>query len=89
MWSLKSYLPNWNFIGSATPNTRHLTQKAIPHIFQLERLKDLDLYEITVDQLQNLYSSSRLTSLEYVEFCLRRIHAVRYSPVHIVVLSCQ
>ncbi|KAL9601997.1 MAG: hypothetical protein Q9179_002689 [Wetmoreana sp. 5 TL-2023] len=63
-------------LTAAPPRKCNLTQKAVPDIFQLGRLKDQDLYEITVDQLQRLFSEGSLTSLKYVEFCLRRIRTI-------------
>ncbi|KAL8691225.1 MAG: hypothetical protein Q9218_003501 [Villophora microphyllina] len=70
MWFFKAYRPNLGLFGraqtsaSAPSRKCKLTQKAVPHVFQLERP---DLYEITVVQLQQLYSSGSLTSVEYVE----------------------
>lgn len=52
------------------------SQDGVPRVFRLERFKKLDLYEITVDQLQHLFSEGRLTSVEYVRSCLNRIQKV-------------
>ena len=52
----------------------------IPAVFRLERLKGHDLNEITIEQLQRLFSKAstdRLTSVEYVRYCLDRIRKVR------------
>ncbi len=52
----------------------------IPEVFHLGRLKGHDLNEITIEQLQRLLSedsTERLTSVEYVKFCLDRIGMVR------------
>lgn len=51
----------------------------IPEVFRLERLKGHDLNEITIEQLQHLFSeptTDRLTSVEYVQYCLERIRKV-------------
>jgi hypothetical protein len=52
-------------------------QDNAPPIFRLGNLRSIDLYEVTVDTLQQLMSEGLLTSVEYVDFCLNRIHAVR------------
>lgn len=52
----------------------------VPHIFRLPKLNGLDLFEVTVDQLQDHYRKGRLTSTGYVRFCLERIRAVRFYP---------
>lgn len=51
-------------------------QPSVPPIFSLPQLKGHDLFEITVDELQNFYSSKAFTSEEYTQFCLDRIQAV-------------
>lgn len=51
----------------------------IPEVFHLGQLKGHDLNEITVEQLQHLLSEAateRLTSVQYVKFCLDRIRTV-------------
>lgn len=55
---------------------RNLSPQGIPHLFRLERLKGLDLYETSVEEIQQYLSEGRLTSVDYVKFCLRRIHTV-------------
>ena len=44
--------------------------------FHLPRLKGHNLFEITVDEVQHLYSSGAFTSEEYTKFCLDRVQAV-------------
>ena len=54
-----------------------LSQHAVPGIFQLPLLQSLDLYEVTVRELQQHFANDDLTSVEYVEYCLQRIQNVR------------
>ena len=56
--------------------TERWTQPEMPSIFHLQTLKGHDLFEITVDELQHLYSSKAFTSREYTQFCLDRIQAI-------------
>lgn len=51
-------------------------QPSVPQIFHIPKLKGHDMFEITVDELQNFYSTEAFTSEEYVQFCLDRIQAV-------------
>ena len=51
-------------------------QPKTPTIFQLPKLNGYDLFEVTVDELQHLYSSGAFTSEEYTQLCLDRIQAV-------------
>ena len=53
-----------------------LSQRNVPKIFRLPTLKSLDLYEATVEILQNHMSHGNLTSVDYVTFCLERIRQV-------------
>ena len=52
------------------------SQQIVPHLFRLEELKGLDLYESSVEEIQQWLSEGRFTSVDYVKFCLHRIHAV-------------
>lgn len=45
--------------------------------FHLPQCGSLDLFEITVENLQSLVSNERLTAEQYAEFCLERIRQVR------------
>lgn len=51
-------------------------QHDIPGIFHLPRLKGHDLFEISVDELQSLYTSGAFSAEDYTQFCLTRIQAV-------------
>lgn len=48
----------------------------MPEVFRLRPFKSLDLYEVTVEALQQHMSNGDMTSVEYVTYCLERIHAV-------------
>ena len=69
--SLKSH-----FLSSKVNGTHDLSQQDIPHLFRLEELKGLDLYESSVEEIQQWLSEGHFTSVDYVEFCLQRIHNV-------------
>ena len=47
-----------------------------PDQFQLPECGALNLFEVTVDELQRLMSSNQLTAETYVTFCLQRIRQV-------------
>ncbi len=51
-------------------------QPEMPQAFHSPRLQGQDLFEVSVDELQQLYSSGAFTALEYTRFCLNRIHAI-------------
>ena len=55
---------------------RTLSQQGLPHLFRLEELKGIDLYERPVDEIQQYLSQGLFTSVDYVKFCLERIHIV-------------
>jgi hypothetical protein len=59
------------------PNEQAKSQGNIPDIFRLPTLHGVDLFEITVDELQHHFSSRTLTSWEYTRLCLSRIQKVR------------
>lgn len=67
------------------PKSHGLSQDELPEIFRLPSCKGFDLYEVSVDELQHLYSSGALTSVEYVKFCLDSIQRVRIMPL---VIGC-
>ena len=54
----------------------NLSQQNIPHLFCLEKLKGLDLYESSVEQIQQYLSQGHFTSVDHVKFCLERIRVV-------------
>ncbi|KAH0848924.1 hypothetical protein AYO21_08744 [Fonsecaea monophora] len=49
------------------------SQDELPEVFRLPLYNGLDLYEVSVDELQHLYSTEALSSVEYVKFCLERV----------------
>ena len=53
-----------------------LSQQDIPRLFRLEELKGLNLYESSVEEVQQCLLEGHFTSVDYVDFCLRRIHIV-------------
>lgn len=63
---------------TTAPDHRHhgLSQQDIPYLFRLEELKGLDLYESSVEEIQQSLSEGQFTSVDYVQLCLRRIHIV-------------
>ncbi|KAF1356424.1 amidase [Delphinella strobiligena] len=52
------------------------SQDDLPATFRLPDCKNHNLYEITVDELQHLFSFEALTSVDYTKFCLERIQMV-------------
>ena len=58
------------------PEKETMSQEEIPPIFRMPKCGDHDLFEITVDELQHLFSIGDLTSVDYVKFCLQRIQKV-------------
>lgn len=79
--SLKSYFlaPKVYNMARRTVQVRQhhdLSQQDIPRLFRLEELKGLNLYESSVEEIQQCLSEGHFTSVDYVEFCLRRIHIV-------------
>lgn len=71
-------MDTYNDASTLTPNpiTSATEEQKVPEIFRLEGLNGLDLYEVSIADLQNYFSNGRLTSLEYVKFCLDRVHKV-------------
>lgn len=55
---------------------RPTSQRNVPRDFRLPLLNDLDIYEITIDELQCYLSDKSFTSVDLVHFCLQRIHSV-------------
>lgn len=48
----------------------------IPEVFELSKCNGLDLFEVTVDELQHHFSTGTLTSVQYTTFCLENIRKV-------------
>jgi hypothetical protein len=44
--------------------------------FRLSELKGLDLFEITIEELQRNYQHGSFTSVDYIQFCLDRIQKI-------------
>lgn len=79
--SMKSYLTpsKSNNTARTTAQVRlnhDLSQQDVPDLFRLEKLSGLDLYESSVQEIQQRLSKGHFTSLDYVKFCLRRIQSV-------------
>ena len=53
-----------------------LSEDNVPEIFRLRPFKSLNLYEVTVEELQQYMSNGDMTSVEYVTYNLERVHAV-------------
>ena len=53
-----------------------LSQHNVPEVFRLATLKSVDLYEVTVEDLQHHMSIGTITSVDYVTYCLERIRTV-------------
>lgn len=58
------------------PQPSGLDQDELPEVFRLPLCDGHDLYEVTVDEVQHLFSSGGLTSEQYVQFCLDRVQQV-------------
>lgn len=57
--------------------TKSTSQQKVPKVFQMPPLGSLDLYEVTIKDLQQYMSSCQLSSHDYVTYCLERIRVVR------------
>ena len=53
------------------------SQQHVPYIFQVQPLKGVDLFEMTIEELQRCLTDRHFTSVDFVKFCLQRIHSVR------------
>ena len=56
---------------------REHPQQNVPQNFQVQPLKGVEVFEMTVEELQRYLTDRRFTSVDFVRFCLQRIHAVR------------
>lgn len=77
----KAYIWSLAVAGDATSYSSRLCrtpscQDSVPQLFRVEALRSLNLYEVTIEDLQAALSDGSLTSVEYVKFCLDRIRAV-------------
>lgn len=59
-----------------TAETMAPSQDNIPELFRVPKLGGLDVYEISVEQLQAHFEADSFTSVDYVKFCLERIRVV-------------
>jgi amidase len=75
---MSSLVRPWSTIS--TPNLpssdNPFSQDRTPSIFRLPKLKGLDLFEITIHELQEHFKNGSLTVVEYVSFCLERIQKI-------------
>ena len=66
--------------GAATVSSlsrRETSQQHVPNNFRVQLLNGVDLFEMTIEELQRCLTDLRFTSVECVKFCLQRIHSVR------------
>ena len=49
----------------------------VPEPFKLPHIRGIDLYEVTIDRLHQLYTSDELSIAEYTQLCLSRVRTVR------------
>lgn len=71
--STKSYSPR---TAAGVHLHYDLSQVAVPHLFRLEEFKGINIYECSVEEIQQWLSEGHFTSVDFVEFCLGRIHKV-------------
>ncbi len=55
---------------------QHVPSQPGPSDFHLPLCEGLDLFEVTIDELQHFMSSGQLTAETYVQFCIERIRQV-------------
>ena len=53
-----------------------ISQDRVPTRFRVNDLKSLKLFETTIGDLQSYLAAGRITSVEYVEYCIERIRTV-------------
>lgn len=63
------------------PQPPNSMQDDLPEVFRLPLCNGQDLYEVSVDELQHLFTSGALTSEDYVQFCLDHVQKVNRSVV--------
>ena len=56
---------------------REHPQQHVPQKFQVQPLKGVEVFEMTVEELQRCLTDRHFTSVDFVKFCLQRIHSVR------------
>ncbi len=57
-----------------------IPQNEMPEVFRLPSCSGHNLYEISVDEIQHLFTTRALTSVQYVQFCLDRVQRVIFLP---------
>lgn len=62
------------FVDKESSKTKH--RDKTPIVFELPKCNGLDLFEVTVDELQHHFSSWNLSSVQYTKFCLENIRKV-------------
>ena len=60
-------------------NQPKVCKDEVSQVFKLPKLHDIDLFEVSVDELQHHFSSGSFTSQEYISFCLEQIRRVSRS----------
>ena len=56
---------------------REQSQQQVPKNFRVQPLKGVEVYEMTIEELQRCLTDCHFTSVDFVKFCLQRIHSVR------------
>ena len=62
--------------GVSSLSRTEASQQHVPQQFQVQLLKGVDLFEMTIEELQRCLTDRRFTSVDFVKFCLERIHSV-------------
>ena len=63
--------------GVSSLSRREHSQQHVPQTFRVQLLKGVDLFEVTIEELQRCLTDRLFTSVEFVKFCLQRVHSVR------------
>jgi hypothetical protein len=67
------------FSNHFTMSASTRSQGDVPTVFKLELLNTIDLFEVSLPDLQKHMSDGKFSSVEYVKFCLERIRKVSKS----------
>ena len=62
-------------------------QDRVPDVFRIGLYNDIDFFEVSIECIQNFFSSGYLTSVQYTVFCLERIQRV-FSPDPLLAWLC-
>ncbi|KAL9044546.1 MAG: hypothetical protein Q9214_002324, partial [Letrouitia sp. 1 TL-2023] len=74
-----SLLQSLNYFQAAFTRPRSRTTRSqdnVPAPFHLKSLNSIDLYEVSIAELQQHYTSGTFTAIDYVQFCLDRIRVI-------------